>query len=145
MWALDAHILRRVDFFSKVCYIKGRTLKKEKRLIKKTKNKEKNNRRKEMIRTSARCIIRLNEPKRTNQELVSDINEVLNEMNSKFDLRIGGWNPKKQEEMEKWKIWDFNKGWIVGYRKKDKYLEVYIYMIDVLRALSQGKIGEQID
>ena len=97
-----------------------------------------------MVRISAKCIIQLREPKRTNQELISDINDELCQLNSKFNLRSGGWNPKKQKEMEEWKIWDFNTGWIVGWRKKDKYLEIYIYMIDVLRAILEGNIGKRI-
>ncbi len=98
-----------------------------------------------MARTSAKCIIQLNEPRRTNQELISDINDELYRLDSKFDIRIGGWNPRKKKEMEEWKIWDFGTGWIVGWRKKDEYLAIYIYMIDVIRAILEGNIGEQID
>jgi len=98
-----------------------------------------------MARISEKCIIRLREPWRTNQELISDINDELYQLGSKFDIRIGGWNPKKQKEMEEWKIWDFNRGWIVGWRKKDGNLVIYIYMIDVLRAVLEGNIGEKVD
>jgi hypothetical protein len=97
-----------------------------------------------MRRTNTRCIIQLREPKRTNRELIAEINDGLCQLGSRFNLRAGGWNPKKQEQMEEWKIWDFRTGRIVGWRKKDEYLAIHIYHIDVLRAILNGNIGERI-
>jgi len=97
-----------------------------------------------MVQKNARCTIQLKEPKRTNKELVSNINDELCQICSKFDLWVGGWNSKKQRDMKEWEIWDFDTGWLIGWRKKDGYITIFEYARDVIEAIVQGKIGRRV-
>jgi len=90
-----------------------------------------------------RYWIKLREPRKSNGELVAEINESLREVKSNFHIRAGGWNPKKQKEMKKWNFWDFTTGWVVAQRRKEK--EIVVFSRDVLMAILRSNIGEEVD
>jgi hypothetical protein len=98
-------------------------------------------------RRRKRALFKPRNPKLTEREFIQEWNDVLRGRHSSFNLRCGGWNPRKAETMRWCDIWNFSNGWFIGARLRGDLLSVIDedYTREVIDALVEGNLAERLD